>query len=770
MSGIEKTPQFHTLKPLAAAVGATLLSALAPVVSAQEAGAGGSAEGAIATQQVSRRGTSVLLEEVTVTARKREEGAQDVPLSVTAFNSDQVEALKIRDLSNMSVGMPNVSLEDSGTVRGVANFSIRGLGVASSIPSIDPTVGVFSNGVYLGMNWGVIFDMFDVESIEVLRGPQGTLFGRNVTGGAVLINNKKPGEELEASLRAAADIGEEGGTNSYLMGAVGGPITDELGARIVLYYNDDEGRFENLATGNDHGGIEQKMARGTLVWTPGDRNDLTLRYEYSDTDGDGPAAQSNLTGTGIPGTPENFDNDNFDYSIDEEGFQDNETKFFTAEYNRDVDFGDGTITAIYGYRDFQSETMSDIDSQPVWLFHAPAWMDSEQNSFELRYNGYVGDRANVTVGGFYFDHDLLYHERRNLLGIATGGVAPALTQDGGGKYEVESYTAFAQVDYDLSESWTLTAGVNYSSEEKDVKIASLNLNTNAPCNIVDGPSCPFDFVDDESWDNWAPKLGASFQINDDSQVYAHWTRGYRSGGYNLRNTDPSEAPGPFDEEEVNNYEFGYKSTHDWGRINAAMFYNKIDDQQREVNIPNEVSGVVQLIKNTADTTIWGGEVDGTFSLTDSLLLLVSIGYTDASYDKVRFDLNGDGVVDGKDKDLDLPRAPELTWSLGLSHDLSIGDWGYLTSRANWSYRDEFAYTDNNLGYAEDIDMVDAGLDLYSNDGHWVFSLYGRNLLDEVSYGGITPLPDNLGGVPLGGSFSPLNPGRRYGLEVTYNFF
>lgn len=185
---------------------------------------------------------------------------------------------------------------------------------------------------------------------------------------------------------------------------------------------------------------------------------------------------------------------------------------------------------------------------------------------------------------------------------------------------------------------------------------------------------------------------------------------------------------------MNNYEFGYKSTYDWGRLNAAVFYSQIDDQQREVNIPSETSGVVQLIKNTADTTIWGVEVDG------------------------------------KDEDLDLPRAPELTWSLGLSHDLSIGDWGYLTSRATWSYRDEFAYTDNNLGYAEDIDMVDAGLDLYSNDGHWVFSLYGRNLLDETSFGGVTPLPENLGGVPLGGSFSPLNPGRRYGLEVTYNFF
>ena len=153
-------------------------------------------------QEPVRRGTAAtMLEEVIVTARKREEGMQDVPLSVTAYNSDQLEALKIRDLTNLAVGMPNVSLEDIGTTRGTANFSIRGLGINSSIPSIDPAVGVFVNGVYMGVNSGIVFDMFDLASVEVLRGPQGTLFGRNVTGGAVLLNNKKPGDELEASLK-----------------------------------------------------------------------------------------------------------------------------------------------------------------------------------------------------------------------------------------------------------------------------------------------------------------------------------------------------------------------------------------------------------------------------------------------------------------------------------------------------------------------------------------------------------------------------------------
>ena len=732
--------------------------------------------GSFSVQAQERRGAaSVLLEEVVVTARKREEGAQEVPLSVTAFNSDQIDTLKVRDLNDLTVGMPNVSLEDIGTQRGTANFSIRGLGVNSSIPSIDPTVGVFFNGVYIGTNQGVIFDMFDVESLEVLRGPQGTLFGRNVTGGAVLINTKKPGDEFEASFRTALETGDLGGLNSYVQGAVGGPITDNFGARLVLHYNDDEGQLENDFTGDDVGEVEQFMVRGTLSWAPTDLTDITLVYEYQDLDGDGPVAQSHTNGSGIAGTPINYDRDDFDLSIDEVGFQESETNFLTLQLDQAVDFGEGNVTAIFGYRDFEVEGVGDIDSQPAWLFHAPSSMESEQTSFELRYNGLFADRANVTTGVFFYENDLNYHERRDLLGSLTGNTVPFQRQDGGGLHDTESFSFFAQVDYDVTEQWVLTAGVNYSTEEKDVSITSLALNTSTfpnltECNIVNGPACTFDFVDDEDWDNWAPKLGATYHIDDDQRIYGHWTVGYRSGGYNLRNTDPNEAPGPFDEEEVNNFEVGYKSSHEWGILNAAVFYTEVDDQQREVNLPSATSGVVQLIRNTADTTILGIEVDTTISLSDSLLLLASVGYTDAEYDEVRFDLNGDGVVDGDDENLDLPRASEWTWNLGLTHDTDIGDWGYMTSRVNWSYRDDFAYTDNNFGFVDAVDIVNAGLDFHSNDGHWSFSIYGKNLLDEISFGNDTQLPAALGPVPLGGTFAPVVPGIRYGVELTYNLF
>jgi iron complex outermembrane receptor protein len=718
-----------------------------------------------------RRGSaSILLEEIIVTARKREENAQDVPLAITAFNADQIESLKIRDLMNLSVGMPNVALDDIGTFRGSANFSIRGLGINSSIPSIDPTVGVFLDGVYLGNNVGTIFDMFDVESVTVLRGPQGILFGRNVTGGAILINTKKPGDEFETSIRAAVDGGGDGGQNRYLMASIGGPVSDTLGIKLSAYYNDDDGWFENQFDGSDFGAVQQTMVRPVLVWTPTDSTELILRYEYTDIDGDGPASQTHTNGSGVPGAFANFDRDSFDFSIDDPGFQRVQTDFFTAELNIDVAFGDGTITNIFAWRESEIMSRSDIDAQPEWLFHAPAWLNTDQVSNELRYNGlFADDRANVTVGVYYFTNEINYHERRELVGIATGGVAPGITLDGGGDYEVDTLGLFAAVDYDVSDKWTLTAGLRYTREEKDASVTSLIFNVNSPCNIVTTKDCPFDFVDNEEWTNVSPKIGATYHIDDDSLVYGHWSQGVRSGGYNLRNTsaNPANTPGPFDEETVDSFEIGYKSTRDWGRLNAAVFYNTIDDMQRELNLPNEGAGVVQLIRNTADATITGLEVEGTFSLTDNFLLLASLGVINPEYDEVREDLNGDGVIDDLDKALDLPRAAELTWSIGFTHDLDIGQWGYLSSRITYAYRDESAYTDSNLGFILEQDILDVGLDFHSNGGHWVFSLYGRNLQDEVKHGGDTQLPDVIGPVPTGGTFSPLAKGRVFGVEVTY---
>ncbi|HEX7719038.1 MAG TPA: TonB-dependent receptor plug domain-containing protein, partial [Woeseiaceae bacterium] len=257
-----------------------------------------------------QRAGDVFLEEIIVTATKRAGGidVQDAGLAISAYGESQLDAMHIRDLSALGFVAPSVQLEDIGTTRGTANFSIRGIGINSSIPSIDPAVGVFVDGMYLGINGGVVLDIFDLEGVEVLRGPQGLLFGRNVTGGAVLLRTTRPGDELSVNAKVAAETGN----NQYYSAVVSGPLSDTAGAKIAVYHNNDDGWHKNLFNGEDHGAAETTLVRAAFDLTPSDRFDMVLRYEYGESEGDGPASQN----AGL------FRADSFDFSINERGFYD----------------------------------------------------------------------------------------------------------------------------------------------------------------------------------------------------------------------------------------------------------------------------------------------------------------------------------------------------------------------------------------------------------------------------------------------------------------
>ena len=724
--------------------------------------------------------SSVFLEKITVTARKREEPIQNVPLSVTHFSSEEIEALKVRDLESLATKMPNVALDDIGTVGGIANFSIRGLGINSSIPSVDPTVGVFIDGVYFGATNGALFDTFDIESIEVLRGPQGTLFGRNVTGGAVLVNTKKPGDTLEIAFRTSFEGGGES-LNSYYMGTVGGPLGETVRARITAYTNQDNGWFENLHTGEAFGDLDVRMVRPVLTWDPTDDLSLVLRYQYDSVDGDGPAAQSHTNGFGASNTAANFDRDSHDFSINEEGKRENEAHFFTARADWDVDFGDGTITNIFGWRDSETFSALDLDASPLDLISAQGWSNYRQWSNELRYAGRVCERLHATTGVYYFSNEINYHERRSLLvdAIAASGLpfppGTDVSQFGGGNYDVETLGLFLSLDYDLTSQLTLTAGTRYTREKREAEIALIATSSPlAPlpsCNIVEGPDCEFDFTGKETWHSWSPKLGAAYYISDGANVYGHWTRGFRSGGYNLRNLSPIHSPGPYDEETIDSFEAGFKVANDRGRLYGAVFYNMIDDMQREINFPDPALGIVQLIDNTADVETYGFELDGLFAIAENLLLIGSVGYVNPEYTKVKHDLNRDGTLDENDLALELPRAAKWTYSVGLTHDTGAASWGRMASRISYAYRDKSYFTDDNRGYILEQNILDAGIDIIPANGRFSIGLYGKNLLNEVKHGGDSQLPSMLGApplaAPLGGTFSPLAKGRTFGVQLTY---
>lgn len=720
---------------------------------------------------------------VTGTKTQNAENVQDVPLAVTAFNAESLDALKVRDVQGLTYSAPNVSLDQIGTSRGTANFSIRGLGINSSIPSIDPTVGVFVDGVYLGFNGGVVFDLFDLESVEILRGPQGILFGRNTTGGAVLINTGNPTDYLTGKFRAAVDgplvDGGRGGANYTVSGVISGPIVeDTLLFKLGAYYNKDEGYFTNLFDGSNHGKAETKILRGALEGRFGDLT-LTGKLDYFTSDGDGPSGQNR----GL------FERDTFDLSIDERGNYDNE--IWTGSLTAELDIGPGTLTNIFGYRDYSATTLGDIDSLPFFGFHSGTETEQDQISNEIRY-AISNDNFDLTIGGFYFDQSIAYTETRDLPPLSP------LTFYGGGSQDHEVLGAFVAGQYYLTSDFSVIAGIRWSREEKNAGVTYVR--PRPECSVVGG-TCPTSgtnpfiptenngFEDGRSWTNWSPKFGFQYEF-DDSQIYAHWTRGYRSGGYNFRITNATvfetvvvPATGGnfgFDEERVDNYEIGGKFQTSDGAltVNAAVYLTKIDDMQREVNQSSPTAGVSQFILNTADAEILGFEVEGRARVTDNLIFTANLGIIDDDYKSVAFDISSDGAIDDADTALRLPRVPEVTWGVGLLHELILPN-GAIVSRVNYQFRDEFAYTDNNFGWIQAADNLDANITWETPMDGLSVSIYGKNLLDQVQAGGDTQLP--FGGplsngvnrpfdaYPAGGTLSPLSKGCQIGAEMTFEF-
>lgn len=724
------------------------------------------ASGAVTAQ--SENAVRTIMEEVQVTARKRAdaEQLQEVPVAVTAYSGDQLDALHVKDLQGLAFKMPNVQLDDVGTIKTTANFTVRGLGVNSSIPSIDPTVGVFVDGVYLGMNTGVVMDMFDLEGIEVLRGPQGLLFGRNVTGGAVLIKTAKPTEEFTSKFK----VSTTDGLDTIVAGTVSGSISDRVNGRLTAYYNHDDGYFENKYTGNKNfGETDTWFIRPSFSVDLTESSELLVRMEHGRMDSDGVPGQNrgdSATNSplyqhpvlGVP-APTNWDNseNSFELAIDEEGYQEGEWSQVITEYNHDVAFGNGTITNILAWREYSGDGTGDIDSTPLFLFHANTAIDQSQWSNELRYAGRFGATA-LTTGVYWLKQDLAYFEQRL---IPPSGI----DWTGGGKQDHETLGVFAQADIDLSEQWVLTLGGRWSSEEKDARIATLPLSPLNQCNL--SGCANYDFEDSKKWTAFTPKAGLQWNLSESAQVYGFWTQGVRSGGYNMRNTHPAYEPGPTDQEEQTSFEIGAKA--DWMdglvRTNMALFHNKIDDMQREENFSDGNAAVVQVLRNTADATIRGAELEVMAALSESLLLTMNAGYVDGYYRDVKGDLNGDTVVDAADKALEIPRLAPWTWGLGLVHELQLGDLGSLSSRINYNHRDASPYTDSNRRWLSEVNMLDMSFGFTPADGNYRLALFGKNLRNQVSEGNNTELPDAFGGPNA--TFTPLNKGRVIGLELSY---
>jgi iron complex outermembrane receptor protein len=574
----------------------------------------------------------------------------------------------------------------------------------------------------------------------------------------VLIRTTAPSKELELNSKVAVETG----LNYYAMGRISGPLTDKVGAKLAVYYNRDDGYFENSFDGNDgFGEADTLLVRSAVSFDLTENFEFIVRYEHGKSEGDGPPMQNHVSGRGVGGL---FSRDSFGFAVNETGFYESRWDQAIAEANWSVPFGDGVITNIFGWRRFENAGFGDVDATPNTILHFGQSTDQDQWSNELRYSGTFG-RVDVTTGLFYFDQSLTYVENRLILGGAIDLI-------GGGDQDQTTLGVFSQVDIHLDDQWTLNVGARYSEEEKDAGIQTIQRQPNIlPIGfcVLERGCNGADFVDQDDWNSFGPRVGLEWEPNDDTLFYGLWARAHRSGGYNMRNTSPTASPGPFDQETVDTFELGVKSdlANGRARLNLAIFRNEIGDMQREVNVSDPTVGVVQIINNTADATIQGAELEARFVLTDKLLMTAQAGYVDGDYQEVRYDLNGDGAVNELDTALEIPRLAPWTYGASIVHELPIGESAVLSSSVTYNHRDQAFYTDNNLGFFNATDILDINLTLSLRGGKVMVSAFGRNLLDEVDHGGDTQLPAAVGPFALGGTASPLDKGRIYGLEVMF---
>ena len=718
--------------------------------------------------------------EIVVSVKQPGQSAWSYPGSIAVIAAQDLEDRRVSTLATLSYGAPNVSLDEIGTFKGVANFAIRGLGVNSSIPSIDPVVGLYVDGVYMGVNAGTVFDTLDLARVEVLRGPQGVVFGRNTTGGAVLVSTAEPARDgWEGHARVGAEGPVDGGRGAPLGTGrlvVSGPLSETLAVRLGALHTADGGYFRNRLNGDHLGGYDNTVLRGALGWYPTDAFTLTLKGEWNRSDGDGAATHNNGQNA----------RDRFDLAINEKGFHHSRSKFavLRAEYRTE----NGLLTNVAGWRKYGLRTRNDIDSSPLTIFHSDTRTAQEQWSNDLYYTHQL-EGLELTAGAYLFHQSMGYEEVRFL----------AASQYGGGRLRHDQAELFGQAVVTIAQGLDLSAGLRWSHEAKRARVTYVR--PRAACSAVartcpvsgTNPANPLEnngFADKASWNALSPRLVLGWQASEQLRAWAGWSRGRRSGGYNLRITQPAAfeqvaaalGTPAYGQERVDSFELGVKWRDAGGKasLSAALFQTDVAGMQREINVPSLTSGLAQSIFNTADARIRGGEVEASAEPLAGLRLSASLGYTHAEYRKVFFDINSDGAINAADLALALPRAPKWTWGIGAAHELPLGEKASLRSRVDFQHRSRFAYTDNNWGYNAAADRLDASVALALGEPAITISLFGRNLLDEVQFGGDTQLPFAGGAFsdgnnrpfdphPAAGTFSPLAKGRTLGVEVALDF-
>jgi len=663
----------------------------------------------------SAEGDGLTVQEIIVTARKREESLQDVPISVNVTSGESLEKKDIGSLEELNVFVPNLFIQSTP---GNQSIYIRGIGSTAGNLGFEQSVGLFVDGVYGGRSRQFAAPFLDVERVEVLRGPQGALFGKNTSAGAINITSRGPGSEFEGETSAV--ITAEGDEGFEITQILSGPLTDTLGARLALKVSDNDGFLKNTTAGGTDPGRQVVIGRLTLDYAPLDNLTFRLKVEGATQDIDGqpmmtvaPGGRKTFTRQTTPGAPD-YDN----------------AESFNAALTATYDFASGhTLTSITGYSSFNYDKVIDSDFIAAPLLISAFIEDFSQVSQEIRLNSPADDRFTWTVGAYFHKNEIDLEQGTVITFGPFNGTADRFFNQ-----QADTTSLYAQGTFNLTDQLRATVGVRQTWDSKEAEQTRAKTGTTPPTWLATPLSGQ---RDEEAFD---PSGQIQYSFNDDTMVYVSYGKGSKAGGFVAAQTTTTQPEFEFEGETATSLELGAKTAlfDRRLRLNIALYETKYEDLQ--VSVFNAATNAF-ITGNAASATSRGVEVEAAARLTSWLDFSGSAAYLDSKYD----DFPGASCLYplpvptptpcyeniGGSR---MPRTPEWTASAAFDVDYPLTDGLRLIGSLDVAYRSE-AYLEetlNPVSLQEAYTKVDLRLGLADVGDRWELALVGKNLTDELT--------------------------------------
>lgn len=713
--------------------------------------------------------SALALEEIIVTAQKRAESIQDIPIAVSALSATALQESGFDGIEDLAFLVPSLQFGNFGPT---TFLNIRGIGSENTTGGSDPGVALHVDGVYVGRPVGALFTSFDTERVEVLRGPQGTLYGRNATGGSVNIISRKPIDEFEGS----ADVTVGNFDSLRLRGAVNVPLGDGVAARVVAFNEDRDGFAENtFVGGSEANDADNYGVRGQLAIDLNESASLLLSASLVNSGGVGSQPeQRDDFATGIlfgPGPPPlrfiadangPLQNDltPFRESKNVIESQDNEFSLFSATL--DWQFDNFSIKAITGYVESEFESIQDNDQSSADIQALTLTEQSEQFSQEIQIISPDDATFKWIVGAYYFNEDVERFTSFSgarfdaVFGFLSGNV-PGFNEDTsfriGGDVESTSFAVFGQTTFDLNQSLKLTTGLRYTDDEKE----GFNRNIFFAPEVVDA-------VQTDSQE-FTGRVSLDWSLSDASLLYASFARGYKSGGISQTTVASSGSNPVFNPEFVDAFEVGYKTRflEDRLQLNVSAYLSDYTDLQFQV-----FGDFGPEAGNAGEATVKGLEIEVQALVSESWKVDGSFAYTDAEYDEL---ITGPGP--GNDfSGNELPRVPEIAFNVGVTGEWDLASSGRLKARLEGSYKDEvfFEFRNGPESLAEDFYNANFRLFWFSANDRLSAEFFVTNLTDEVKVNNIlVGLSLGVEAGQTGQEFVTFQAPRQVGLTLGYKF-